>query len=507
MRVRLMHPEQAFDAGAVEPPHADDLVRDLELGPIIEAMGAGDAIVGAVARRALLTGTGNPLTTIEHRQSVLADARRHPALIRGLYDGACEALAAAHQARFGLKARLASVVLRHAIEQLTVFVDRLGSLRDTLIPHEPVLASEGLSGLAAMLRGSLTDEALAAMARHLRDLKGQRAVLVSARLGAGNKPVGYRLHQPTGRDRSRFKRWWPAGSARYRFEPGDDERERQALRQLREERLTLLSESLRRSAEATEAFLTQLRDELAFYVGCLNLERRLGELGVSVTLPSVAAADDHAWQLTGVSDAALALTSGRRVVPNDLHADACRTVVVTGANQGGKSTYLRSLGQAQLMAQAGMPVAADEARLSCRDAVLTHFPRPEDRRLRQGKLDEELARLSQCIDTLTPHALFLSNESCAVTNQREGARILGDVAAAVHEHGARAVYVTHLHELATAVRDWATPAAVLLRAERGTDGERSFRIVRGEPEATSHGADLYDRIIGPDEGASSGHPA
>jgi DNA mismatch repair ATPase MutS len=154
------------------------------------------------------------------------------------------------------------------------------------------------------------------------------------------------------------------------------------------------------------------------------------------------------------------------------------------------------------MAQAGMPVAAEAARLSCRDVVLTHFPRPEDRDLRQGKLDEELARLSQCIDALTPQALLLSNESCAVTNQREGARILSDVADAVHDYGARAVYVTHLHELALAVRDWRTPAKQLLRAERGATGERSFRIVPGEPEATSHGVDLYERIIGPDANAT-----
>lgn len=496
MRARLLHPDAAF--AAAHPNEGDEsLFRDLELEPIVAAMADRDPVIDRVARAALRDATDNTLATIEYRQAVLADCRRQPERIRRLYALACSALAAEGNARRGLKARLSSVVVRSATEILSVCVDHLERLRQEQPPTAEVWRSRGLNALAATLEEALPDDAIAAMRDHLRQLHRRRDLLVSAHLGAGNKPVGYRLRRLSGADRNRLRRRLPGHRARYRIPlQDDDDRSREALRRLREERLAPLAQSMRRTCEDVEGFLEQLRDELGFYVGCLNLEAALEAAGVATVLPELRSADERAWQVSGLSDAALALVREAPVVTNDLAADGCRTLVVTGANQGGKSTFLRSLGQAQLMAQAGFLVAAAQASLSRCDAVLTHFPRPEDPSLRRGKLDEELARLSACIDALTPATLLLSNESLAVTNQREGARILADVAAAVHDYGARAVYVSHLKELATDIGAWASPHKQLLRAERGADGARNFRIVPGAPEVSSYGRDLYDRIIG-----------
>ncbi len=94
----------------------------------------------------------------------------------------------------------------------------------------------------------------------------------------------------------------------------------------------------------------------------------------------------------------LTLTTRQGVVGNDVCADHKSLVMITGANQGGKSTFLRSVGLAQLMTQCGMFVGAESLRVNVCDGVFTHYKREEDATMESGKLDEELARMSEIAD-------------------------------------------------------------------------------------------------------------
>lgn len=187
----------------------------------------------------------------------------------------------------------------------------------------------------------------------------------------------------------------------------------------------------------------------------------------------------------------------RAVVTNAIDADGCGLVMVTGANQGGKSTFLRSLGLAQLMLQCGMMVGAEEFCASVADGVYTHFRREEDKDMDSGKLDEELRRMSALVDKLKPQALVLCNESFAATNEREGAALAREIVLALVERGVRVCFVTHLYTLARGLYDGGRGDARFLRAERRDDGVRTFRLDEGEPLPTAFGADLYARIMGP----------
>jgi DNA mismatch repair ATPase MutS len=184
------------------------------------------------------------------------------------------------------------------------------------------------------------------------------------------------------------------------------------------------------------------------------------------------------------------------VVGNDVDADGRRVLMVTGANRGGKSTFLRSLGQAQLMMQAGMFVAAHSFRAEAVAGIFTHFKRGEDVSMRGGKLDEELARMSAIVDQLRRGSLVLFNESFASTNEREGSEIARQIVTALLESGVKLVYVTHLFDLAQGLYRTHARDALFLRAQRLADGRRTFRLLPGEPAPTSHGEDLYQRIFG-----------
>jgi DNA mismatch repair ATPase MutS len=188
----------------------------------------------------------------------------------------------------------------------------------------------------------------------------------------------------------------------------------------------------------------------------------------------------------------------RRVVGNAADADGKSLVIITGANQGGKSVFLRSIGLAQMMMQCGMFVAAEsfDAEL-CRN-LFTHYKREEDATMKSGKLDEELARMSDIVDHLAPNSILLFNESFAATNEREGSEIARQIVCALLERRIKVFFVTHLYEFAHGLFDRKTENAIFLRAERRADGTRTFRLVEGEPLETSHGEDLYREIF-PDE--------
>ena len=243
-------------------------------------------------------------------------------------------------------------------------------------------------------------------------------------------------------------------------------------------------------------FLRMLRAELAFYVGCLNLNHTLSGYGALVSLPVPDEADSRDFACAGLYDVCLALGLKRGIVGNDIGGDGRQLILITGANQGGKSTFLRSVGLAQLMMQAGMFVPATALSAEIVSGVFTHYKREEDSTLRSGKFDEELARMSAMVDLIRPDALVLFNESFASTNEREGSQIATDVIRALLDDRVKVFFVTHMFELADSLQQEQDRRFLFLRAERGSSGNRSFRLIEGPPLSTSFGADLYEHIFG-----------
>jgi DNA mismatch repair ATPase MutS len=121
-----------------------------------------------------------------------------------------------------------------------------------------------------------------------------------------------------------------------------------------------------------------LRLELAFYLGCLNLHDTLAGKGEPVCFPEPLPAGQLSLTADGIYDVCLTLHLGNRAVGNEVLADGKSLVMITGANQGGKSTLLRSLGLAHLMMQAGMFAGARSFRAGVCNGVFTHFKREED---------------------------------------------------------------------------------------------------------------------------------
>jgi len=486
------------------PWNTGALSQDLELNTVLGAMARDDACIFEIARKVLLAGVTGDLETIKYRQEVLRDCLANAAVVRELYALALEAVEEnSKHYRSWFMRDYPLWVLRWSTETLEGLLGLMARLRGFAERHADPFASDGFRQFFASIRDELSADYTASIKQHLAMLKFRNGVRLSARLGAGNKATGFMLHLPPPRYGTWFSRLLrkllPSSFAPepptfgFTLHPRDENGFR-ALEDIQNRGIGLAATVLGRSAEHVRNFFSLLAAELAFYVGCLNLHEDLDRKGGTVCLPAVKAGDEPYLSFRELYDVALALSFPRRVVGNDIGADGRQLVVVTGANQGGKSTFLRSLGLARLMMQAGMFVAADAFSASVCDGLSTHFKRKEDATMKSGKLDEELARMSEIVEHVTPNSMILFNESFAATNEREGSEIASQIVSALLEHGVRMVFVTHLYEFAHRFYEKKAGNVLFLRADRQPDGSRSFRLSEGAPLQTSYGEDLYDAM-------------
>jgi DNA mismatch repair ATPase MutS len=380
---------------------------------------------------------------------------------------------------------------------LLMYVSLLKKLRDIADEHADKFNSEGFTAFFAMLNKELCDEFFINVQSHLRELKFRSGVLISAELGKGNEGTNYILRKPKDTKQSWIKRIFATKPPVYTFYIAErDIAGAKALSELKDKGINIVANVLAQSADHIDSFFTMLRTELAFYVGCLNLYEQLAELGVPISFPLPVASSEFKHSFHGLYDICLAITMKQKIVGNDLNADNKNLVIITGANQGGKSTFLRSIGLAQLMMQCGMFVPAESFCSNVCKGLFTHYKREEDATMNSGKLDEELSRMSGIVDNITSNSVVLFNESFAATSEREGSEIARQIICALLEKRIKVFFVTHLFTFARGLYDKKMKNAIFLRAQRQTDGGRTFKVIEGEPLQTSYGEDLYKTIFG-----------
>ena len=500
MKAFLMFKGCDFDLKGNLPWNEQALTQDLELNTLFHAMALGDEFLFEVAKKTVLSCLKNDLNSILYRQDVLQDCLKNHSIVRDVYDIAVEAIDREKKVYFGYYfSKYPHAILSRSIEVLHTIVDLLKKLRNIADEHADKFESEGFRVFFAMLRRELADEYLASIQNHLRELKFREGVLISAELGKGNKGTKYILRKSQDKKQSWIERIFAKKPLIYTFNlPPRDENGARALSELRDRGINLVANALAQSTDHILSFFNMLRTELAFYVGCLNLHEQLAEMGGPMSFPVPVAPRERRHSLQGLYDVCLALTMKQKIVGNDVNADSNNLVIITGANQGGKSTFLRSIGLAQLMMQCGMFVPAESFSSNICDGLFTHYKREEDATMKSGKLDEELSRMSDIVDKITPNSMVLFNESFAATNEREGSEIAGQIVSALLEKRLKVFYVTHLYELARRFVDKKIEKAFFLRAERQTDGGRTFKLIEGDPLQTSYGEDLYNMIFGAD---------
>lgn len=432
----------------VLPWNEEALRQDLGLDILFNAMALGDRFLLDVAKVAVLSSLTD-LDAIRYRQNAYVDCVKNTQIVREMYQIAMDAIEGERKNYWSYFVRSPSGILHRAVDVLQMLVGMLKRLRVIADRHEEQFSSEAFSTLFSMLRAELSDDYFTEIETHLTRLKFRSGVLISARLGKGNKGRDYVLRRPHEDDRSWLTRLLAEKQPSYSFQlhPRDEAGAR-ALSELTDRGVNLVGNALAQSTDHILSFFQMLRTELAFYIGCLNLHSQLAKMGEPMCFPVGAPAGERKLSFSDLHDVSLALSMGQKVVGNDLNANHGDIVIVTGANTGGKSTFLRSVGLAHLMMQAGMFVSAKSFASEVCDGIFTHYKREEDASMESGKWDEELSRMSEIVDNVKSNSLLLLNESFASTNEREGSEIASQIVHALLDRNVKVFLVTHLYHFA-----------------------------------------------------------
>jgi DNA mismatch repair ATPase MutS len=492
-------PDRTLDLEQLLPWNEQALRQDLGLDIVFNAMALNDNFLFEVAKVAILNNVTD-VDAIFYRQYIFSDCLKNGEIVKQIYEIAVAAIQGERKNYWSFFSRYPGGVLHRAVEVLQMLVGMLRKLRGVADRHAEAFESEGFLRLFAMLKEELSDEYFATIEKHLRQLKFRNGALISAEQGKGNKGKNYVLRKPNEDTRGWITRLLAEKPPSYTFTLHPrDEGGHQALSALNDRGLNLVANALAQSTDHILSFFEMLRTELAFYIGALNLHAQLCQMGEAVCLPVPAPAGKQKLAFSGLYDISLALSSGKKVIGNDLRADGKRLFIITGANTGGKSTFLRSVGLAHLMMQAGMFVPAEALSSDVAELVFTHYKREEDTTMESGKWDEELGRMSEIVDRMKSNSLLLFNESFASTNEREGSEIANHIVRALLDRNVKVFFVTHLYHFAQGFFARKLDHVAFLRAERRPDGTRPFKLIEAGPLQTSYGEDLYRTVFGGDE--------
>ena len=492
--------------------------------PRLDRQAAGDTGLAALREQFglpedLLYELCQDLATIHYRQSVLADVLGSAPLREVLREvrPMLRELAFFTTTRKEQSAPLQQAVWR--LGELETYVACLQRLADAArLPH---LESAGLQALQAFVRRRQADPVYQRLLQELPALRGglkrRASVSIGINLDDQLRPAEATLlavHEQKFAEPPLLSRIFGAASP---YQPVASIKCVAALGTLFGDLDRILGAVARPLAKALGQYvrlqvqdLLSLEREIAFYLGAAQLFERLQARGLPICRPRLAPAAERRLQVTRLYNINLALGGSeeraKAIVGNDLDMDTCgRILVLTGPNQGGKTTFTRAVGLLQVLAQAGLYAPAESATVSPADVVGTHFPVDEPGHAEGGRLAEEARRLAAIFTTASEHSLILMNESLASTSPSESLYLAADVVRGLRLLGARAVFATHLHELGDRVdainREVAgasrlvSMVAGIESSATGANGEvrRTYRIRPGPPVGLSYARDIARR--------------
>ena len=231
--------------------------------------------------------------------------------------------------------------------------------------------------------------------------------------------------------------------------------------------------------------------EIHFYLSYLGYISTIKKTGLEFCLPEICT--DHDIYCLNTFDLALAhklIASRSPVVPNDFQMSGKeKALVVTGPNNGGKTTFARSFGQAFFLAALGMPVPGSKARLFVPDNIYTHFEKTEDPENLMGKLEDDLVRMRRILYMATDRSIIIVNEMLSSTTLKDAIQIGREIIGLIIRKNAVCVYVTFLEEFARLEG----VVSMVSQVDPASHDIRTFKIRRTDPNGLAYAKAIAEK--------------
>jgi DNA mismatch repair protein MutS len=489
----ILFPHGSAPKGVEAPP---DCFADLHLDEIIAAVTAG--YPDHVDRFFHLPV--HDVSTVDHRHQVFRDLEcdQTRQAILNFADGMRTMRQRLQQAK-----QLSNQLQRHGwfIHAVHTFCDTVARLRDDLAGAE--LTSRGLRDLDQYVAEYVESDTFRNL---VRDRTAVQTELQRVRYTVHVEDL--RIHVKKYEDQTDYSAAVAATFDRFATEVSKDyhaslkdrpdmnhvdEQILECVAQLYPDAFALLDEFCRRNTCFVEPTIAQFDHEISFYLSYLAFVRRLTTAGLDFSYPAVTT-EPGELSADDAFDLALAIKSNDKVkflISNGFRLSGPeRIFVVTGPNQGGKTTFARTIGQCAYLASLGCPVPARRARFTLADHIYTHFDRQENLSTLHGKLEDELIRIHDVLSCATAASIIVMNESFSSTTVSDALMIGAEILERIIQLRCIAVCVTFLDELASLDQ-----ACVSMVGEVATDSptQRTFHFTRRPADGLAYAAALADK--------------
>ena len=486
--ISLLYPA-GNDRPASTPRWGKNSVEDLEIERIAWELSIHNDYHDTI--KSILLELCNDTNTITYRQEILEDFLNCAEVSAGL-EGLLSGLGRLRDYAVTRDQRTPMQETLARLSELNTYVTCIQTLRKVLADPQAAFHSRGLTGLRKWAEKEMADEVFQSLEKELPEmltkLSGFPSVSIGVNLDSQLRPVeatllaihekpfkgGKLLDMLMGRTSSQKadRGIGPLHAVPNLHVEGLDNRLVRLptrmdplmvplfrdLYEMLRWLIAPMNAALQQYAKVNISQLISLETEIAFYLGATALIRRMQAGGLPMCRPQVLPTRERACRVNEIYNLFLAMREAGEatgkvlkdaIVLNDINfGPDGRIFILTGPNLGGKTVYTQAVGVLQVLFQAGLYVPAGQASISPVDGIYTHFARLEKSDSGMGRLGEEALRLNEIFESATDESLVLLNETLASTSPGESLYLARDIVCALRLYGVRAIYATHLHELA-----------------------------------------------------------
>ena len=485
------------DGADVDGRGEPEFFADLNLDQVLASMTAGRE---QYELKPFFYGPLHQASAVRYRHEVLRDLEKPD--VRASIDGFAERMRR-------MREHLVQVEkLHYALQQqawfldaVEIYCDAVRTLAEELADRE--VASRGLDGFRGYLGGYVGSERFASLAAETRALReALAAIRYSLRIqGAKVTVTRYEGESDYSAEVEKvFARFKQGAVGSYLVKLPDYVEMNHVEAQIAERVAWLhpevfgrLADYCSRHRDYLDPTVGRFDREVQFYLAYLDLVGRFRAAGLPFCYPQVSTSSKEiaAQETFDIALANKLVPGGGKVVCNDfsLHGPE-RVFVVTGPNNGGKTTFARTFGQLHHLASLGLLVPGRQARLFLPDRIFTHFEREEDIQTLRGKFEEELVRVREILQQSTADSVIVMNESFGSTTLNDALFVGTEVMGRILGRGCLGVYVTFVDEIASLSE---ATVSMVSQIVPSNPAERTFKVLRRPADGLAYAWAIADK--------------